>query len=496
MAKIKPSPFILNLLTTTGASVTSVLANIVVMHLFASGLGAEKFGAYSLANRLIAAILPFSTLGVGSGLARYASLHTDDQSRYGYLLSAVYVGVIPSAAFLLFGFGFSEKLTVLLFRTKGYNALFVTVLFLAAGFLFFSILNGFYFGIGKIAEANIWQVMIGTIGPLAIAFSCYRAGNVELILFLTGLLYFGASVPLFFYLLRGVCLTKGKIGNRAWDLLRYCSPRMLAGIALAGLLGSGPFLAPYFGSLKDAGYLAVGQSLFRIAELGTGAFGLVALPKIGQLLSEKRHEFLDDRIVDLFAFIFHLGLFMTLHLVLWSDQIVLVWLGAEYAGAIPLMQVLGLAIGPYLAYVMLRPVIDAVEERAVNTRNLFIAFLISAVSSFFLGRVFGTVGLAIGTALGLSILGFLSLGYLFKSAHLHARSLQFIKVIVLNAGLIMAAMALKNRLVQSTSGIQLILSGGVAELFLLSVYFFSLRKLNFRWTVELEKRLIGYKTNG
>lgn len=497
MKKIKLSPFIRYVLSTAGASILTVFCNIIVIRLLTENFGSEKFGAYSLANRILSTLAPFSTLNAGIALTRFSSITREESSRYAYLLSAFLITSVSSVVILAFGFKFAEGLTLFVFHDKAYYTLLLATLFLIVAYSFFAVLSGFYFGSGQISKTNLWQIFIGVIGPLLIVEICARFARVDLVIFLMGMLYLAAFAPLVFHLCRAVSLKIDwkQIKKSIKELFQYGSPRIPGGLAMAGLLSVGPFLAPHFGSLRDAGYLMVGQSILRVAEIGTGAFGLVVFPKVGQLFSQRRHEFLKERITDIVALVFHVGSFMILHLFLWADQIVLIWLGKGYANVIPLMRVFVLAIGPYMSYVMLYPVIDAIEVKAVNTLNLFVAFFVTLIFSLLAAPRFGAMGLAIGTVAGFLILSLFTLAYIRKICQWDSQAFMLKKVILLNTGLIIGAVILKNWLTSVLEGVELIIVAAAVETLFLLLYCFALWKLNLKWTVELEKRIIGYTEN-
>jgi hypothetical protein len=97
------------------------------------------------------------------------------------------------------------------------------------------------------------------------------------------------------------------------------------------------------------------------------------------------------------------------------------------------MRIIVLALIPYLAYVMLRSVIDAVEVKAINTANLFISLIIGIGFAIFLSLTgMGTTGLAIGTMLGFWTLGILTISYLKRRYHIKIKRNLFWRTIIIN----------------------------------------------------------------
>lgn len=491
---IKLSPFTKDVAFTTITSIVTIFSIIIVTRFLAQGLGSEGFGAYSLTRRILAVICPFVTLQMGIALARYVAISKDDYSKYSYLLSAVILSIVPTCLVLIIGLLFTKEFTLVIFNNAFYSSLFVATLFMVFGYSFYIVLYAFYRGLGQMGKANLWQLASAALCPILISCVYSKSGEVDLIVFLMGIGFFISFIPLAFYIFKIFYQDKQiiKIRVHIKELFLYGLPRVPSGITSAGIFSIGPFLAPYFGSLKDAGYLVVGQSLIRIIEGGLVAFGLVILPKAAQLFAEGKNEFLKERIIDIITFTFHIGLFLTLHFFLFADKIVLVWLGEKYLEAVPLMRILLFTIIPYLIYVMFYSVIDAIEKKAINTYNLYIAFTITLSISFILAKLgFGVIGLAIGMATGFLTIGFLTVCYLWKRYQLRSEELMIKECLFLNIVFIIISFFIKYWLDTIFNALISIISIIiVCEGILLFLYCFILWKLNVRWTIELAKRII------
>jgi O-antigen/teichoic acid export membrane protein len=464
-----------------------------VTRLLAQGLGPEEFGAYSITRRIVTTILPFSTLAMGIGLARYLGIAKNESSkRSAYLLGAV--GIVLSFTLLTITIGLilSPWLSYLIFQHDGYESLFRALLFMIAGCSIYTILYSYYRGIGKMKLANLWQLGVMACGFLLVSILFSHTGNAALIITLFGILY---MITIFFV----VCYSFNayriiqhpkRIIKVTKELFRYGWARTPAGLTFGGLLSIGPLLAPHFGSLKDAGYLVVGQSLFRIVESSVVAFGLVALPKIARLYSEKKEGFIKERLIDLFTFLFQIGLFATLHLCLWSDLIVQAWLGSAYQQAAPLMRIIVLALIPYLAYVMLRSVIDAVEVKAVNSLNLFISLIIGTGAALFLAIIgTGVTGLAIGTMAGFWILGVLTVKYLSRRYSISIQKSFLWNTLILNTIFIVTAFFMHQWIISYGRGLKQLTVALLFEGVLVIIYIILLRSWKVRWIKEIESRI-------
>lgn len=490
--KIKLSPFLKDILLTTITSIFIIISMIFVTRILAKELGPDEFGIYSLARRMVSFVIPFSTISMGVALARYIATSDDEDKRNDYLVSAMLI--VSCVSLLLVGAAFlmSRNLTILIFHSSQYLTLFYCCVFMIVGFGSFTILYAYYRGIQRMDWANLWQVCIIAILPLAIAYAFAQYRNVSLIIILMGLSTYFSIFPLIVIVKKMKMKELKQLRLDIKDLLKYGIPRTPGGVAFAGLLAIGPFLAPYFGSMRDAGYLVIGQSVFIIIEASVVAFGLVALPKVSQIYSEGRIEFLQSRISDILTMIIHLGPFIVIQLFLWSNEIVLIWLGNEYLKAVPIIKIFLVSLCPYLGYVMLRSIIDAIEERAINTLNLFISFGITTLSSLVLGYMgFGVLGLALGVTMGLLSLGVLSTHFLVKRYKLTFNNLELKWIMSANCLFAGVTIITKKYLVSHFDNIMLLIAVLLIGSLLFIFYMWLLYKKDIEWVMQLKTRVFS-----
>src|SRR5439155_26708163 len=132
--------------------------------------------------------------------------------------------------------------------------------------------------------------------------------------------------------------------------------------------------------------------------------------------------------------------FATLQLWLWSGEMTRIWLGPQYDDAVPVIRVIVIGVLPYLLFVTLRSIIDAIEEKAVNTTNLYASLAVTVVIALVLARLgYGAVGLAVATTLGFTLLGTLTFAALWRRVRFDTRPLLVPECLALNALLAVAA---------------------------------------------------------
>jgi O-antigen/teichoic acid export membrane protein len=459
----------------------------------AGRLGPDQFGAYLLANRVVALVLPFSTVAVAVGLPRSVALAREEADRSAYLVGGLILGVLPGLALAVACASIPDVAARLLFGSTPYRDLLRGTLCLLVGYSCYSVLYGYYRGLSRMGTANLWQLLVLGIGPAVVVYNPSGKSGVGRILFLMGLAACAALGALFMPVIAGVRsrAARARLPGALADLSQYGLPRTTGGVALQWLLALGPFMAARHGGMAAAGYLLAGQTVFRIADVATAAFGTVVLPRVVVLQSEGKEEYLRQRINDIVAFICHLGVFATLHLLVWSRPLMLTWLGASYGPAVPVMQIMLTALVPYIAYVMLRSIIDGVERKAVNTLNVCLSLLATSVASYLsLALGLGPAGLAAAAALGLWCLAALSVLFLWKRCQLRTGHLMPGPCAGLNAALLMPSVLMVHLLHNRLSGLTLLTAGAALEGCLLTLYCLVLWRLHARWTTELFHRIL------
>lgn len=290
----------------------------------------------------------------------------------------------------------------------------------------------------------MWQLCIISIGPLILAIVFGQDADASHVVFLFGGLAFLVLPFLAWKFANSVRGVFKYLSGATRELVSFGAPRVPAGFALTGLISSGPLIAPHLGGLEDAALLAVGIAVFRVVEVPFAVFGVVALPRVAYYFGSGNQALIRESVGDLLAFLFHAGLFATLHLWLWSDIIIRFWLGEEYGGAVVYMKIYMLALIPYLSYVLLRSVADAITVKPVNTLAALLALVVGlSVAGVLSLTAVGVTGLAMATVAGLITLGSVMTIYVWYVLRFNLGVLLIKRVILLNIGILLLAWVLK-----------------------------------------------------
>ncbi len=491
ISKLSPSPFLKNIVTTSVTSLCITGSLVFVTAFLAKGLGPQDFGAYSMARRFIANIAPLILLSSGVAVRRYVALTDSESGRLSYVISALMISGCTLLILISTGFVLGEELSIIIFSDISYIKLLYACIVYLCCYSLWGITLSYLFGTQKIQNANLFQLFIGSIFPFTIAYLLAPTTPVNQIVLIFGIGHLACLIILLPEIWKAYHeLTFERIVGSLMILLRYGLPRVPGDFALAGLFSIGPFLAGYYYGIEMAGFFVVAQYVFRIMEAVITSFGLVALPTIAKLLAQGQREHIKENLENLLIMIFHLGIFLTIHLLFWIREIVLVWLGHDYIDAILIMKILILSVSPYLAYVMLRSVVDAIEVRAINTINLLSALIFSVVLSITLHAIgLKSVGIAIGSASGFCLLGILTWLFLSKRFGFKTCNFYIYRIILLNFLMASLVGLAKHFILYGKSGVVILAWGMGVELLLFILYVFILYIHNVQWIIELKKRI-------
>ncbi len=492
--RFSPSPVMRMIFGTFLTSLVVTATTFSVTGTLAGWLGPDRFGGYLLARRLVNTVVPCCTLAMGLAVPRCLATVSERSNRRALLIGGFTLGVLPALLIGAIGLATYGATLQFFFGRAQDRALLAGALVLLIGTSCYGLLYGFYRGQHQMTWANLWQIIVFAIGPAAVVYSPKRPTEAGPILVLMGLVGCMALGPLLLRILDGLRdrATINQLPGALRELWWYGVPRVPGGFALQSILALGPLMALYYGGMADAGYLLAGQAIFSIADVAITSFGIVMLPRIAALQADGQIEYLRERISDVITFVGHVGLYATLHLIVWSRVLILVWLGIAYSDAIPLLRVLLVAVIPYSAFVMLRSIIDGIEHRPVNTVNLGLSLLGAGLASqVTLTYGWGMMGLALSTSLGFWLLALLSVRYVWGRFGLVGDHLMPLKTASANAGFLLPSLVATCLLQSHLGGVALLVCGALMEGILFLAFCAVMCRLKARWMSEVMKRIVS-----
>ena len=367
----------------------TLITNIIVM---VSGLLVYKlatlffsiqgFAEYSLSKRVVSFLYPIFLLGLGIGITRYISISLKDNERIrNIMISSILLIFISSLGVIITFVTFKEKISLLLFNSPKYAFLMFPLALTIVAFLWHSLIYNYYRGKFEIKRANIIQLINLGIIPVVVFFI---SADIAQLFIYNGLFVLIISSLIVLYIVIKEKMYKVVYLNRLIfkemkELFSYSIGRVPGDIGLAALFSLIPIFVTHLSSVKEGGIVAFGISLLNLTASFFATIGVVMLPKIGVLYSEKNYKLIEKymhRTLKVSIFLPFLGVIIFF---IFGDYILKMYVGEEIAAQSSIIKIIFLGTIPYVIYVSSRSIIDAIYEKPYNTINILISLLILLV---------------------------------------------------------------------------------------------------------------------
>jgi O-antigen/teichoic acid export membrane protein len=387
-----------------------VLAStVLILRLAALYWGTTGFGEYALARRTLSLLELPLLLGMGLAVARNTAVSGGSRARGpgagSYLASALLLVGVSGAAAVAALLLLARPLGFLLFGSGEYAGLVRALAVAVPGLLLHTLAYADLRGRVAMVPANVLQALNRGLAPLIVfAIPGLSVGEVVA---LTGALWLGLSTT------RVVRSLSQRPPDWHWrslwagarELARYGAPRVPGEVALGALLALPAILAAHYGGVAVAGFVAVGVSLVNVVGSLFDPVGQIVLPTAAVLFSSGAHDVLrrDVRRLCLIAFVGSATILLALEVL--APAVVTWFLGGEFAPAIPVVRAAALGVVPYVMYVVLRNVLDAVHVRPLNAKNLVVGLSVFLVLA---GAMRSAGAVPVAFTLGLLALGVLT----------------------------------------------------------------------------------------
>ncbi|RUM50242.1 MAG: hypothetical protein DSY47_02210 [Hydrogenothermus sp.] len=369
----------------------TLITNIIVM---VSGLLVYKlatlffsiqgFAEYSLSKRIVSFLYPIFLLGLGVGITRYISISLKDKERIkNIMISSILLVFISSLGVLIIFEVFKEKFSLLLFGSAEYVFLMFPLAVTIIALLWHSLIYNYYRGKFEIKKANIIQLINLGIIPIVVFFI---SRDVAQLFIYNGLLVLIISSLIVLYIvikekMYKVVYLNQLIFREMKELFSYNIGRVPGDIGLAALFSLIPIFVTHLSSVKEGGIVAFGISLLNLTASFFATIGVVMLPKIGVLYSEKNYELIKKYMHKILKVSIFLSLLGVIIFFIFGDNILKMYLGKEIAAQSSVIKIIFLGTVPYVIYVSLRSIIDAIYTKPYNTINVLVSLLILLILS-------------------------------------------------------------------------------------------------------------------
>ena len=465
-----------------------------VYRLIAFDFGQDEVGQYSLIKRIITFLTPLLLLGFGIGLPRYLSLFPSTPKRAAYLQTG---GAIALAATIIFSFVAEMNrawFALVFFGSETYANLIPPFLLLLVGMIFYGIIYAFLRGYLMVNTFNYFRIITIAILPIAVLI-LFSKSSIGFIIGLTGIATIVLSLPFLFFLRKELIwrCSKKQLGEALKELVGYSIPRMGGSFAFLGIISLGPILTAHFGLMRQVAYLSLSQNLlFAFAALIT-PLGLILLPKICNLMSQKRDHEIKANIDFLIGAVIQGSIFITVQAIIFSDLGIYFWLGPEFSAAVPITQIVFSSALFYLFYAVVESILDAVCAKPKNTVNLLISLIVFLTAIGLLvpiGWFSPAVSLAVAFSVAVVCLGslsYISVREIFPQQG-HSDFFYFWTALSVNALLALAALAVKPLLIVN------FYIWAIFEMILGIAYLAILWRLDMKWLKEFPGKIMLIKS--
>jgi len=386
-------------------------ASIVLLKLAAQVLGVVGFGEYTLSRRAIGFLYLPLVMGLGIAAPRYVAISRagalPGYSASSFAVVTLTVGLLPTVIVIALMNLSPAGASTILFGNASMIRLVPAATLALGGLAIHILVYAVFRGEGQIKLASILQLL--TFGIVPVAAFLLAPQDAGAVLKATGATWIAMNgIPLLILLARekGHSSTIRSLSDHLRLLLRFGIPRVPGDFALVGL-----FALPALVALRAHGVVAAGQfsaalSFLTIVSSVFAPVGLVILPRasaqaaMGDLAGLRR---LVLRILSggmiLVIIAVAIGELLIPAFVRW-------YFGPEFVAAVPVFRACLLGAIPYVVYVLLRNILDALDVRALNSRNLIITLVLLVtlclLNTDIMSMAFSLVG-------ALTLLGILSL---------------------------------------------------------------------------------------
>lgn len=376
----------------------------------ARSLSAGAVGEYALIRRSQYLLQPITLLGLTVAVPRYLPFHKDpaDQAYISTFGLAVVMGA--SLIVAVFVLGRLDWVAATLFGGAEERHLAAAFAPLIVSLGLHSYLYSYFRGTMDMRSANRLDLANSALVPLAAMLLFGVHGITAVVMGMAGgmaAISVFLGLPLWKHL--GPALRGKPRQGITGSLLAYGLPRIAGDLALAGLVTGPPVLVAHAATMAEVGSFAVAQNLLMVIGAALAPLAIVLLPRVGDRLAAgdltavtRGNRLLFHALVDTSAYVL-------LHLFVFGDVLVRLWVGDELRGATQLVYLAAPAIPFYAQYLVFRSTLDASTAKPLTTLNLFAGFATFALLYFVLRPL--ALPVAVVTSLALA-LGYMVVGAL------------------------------------------------------------------------------------
>jgi O-antigen/teichoic acid export membrane protein len=352
--------------------------------------GDAGFGAWALTRRLLSFMVPLIICGIEISIPRSVARHLtlapkDSSAAYfdaGMLIVGAGLGV-ASVVLLLW----RDAVAVLVFGDAAQVPLVLPLWALLVGYCVYFPCYAYLRGKMRITEASFAHLIMYGALPLIPLYLVPSSAPSALLAM--GGLSLAFALTCIVAVRSGESRSSQQLGTVVRQLVTYGMPRMYASFGLMALMTLPPVLVAHRDGIAEAGIVAFGVTLVGLAASVVTPIGVTLLPFAtrtaasgdGAALTRLVHR------IELAALL--VGGAIAIVLFALAPLIASVFLATPHEGANGLLRICALGIVPYVYFVCVRNLLDAIAVRSIATWAVLIALVTFILASVALVGVVG-----------------------------------------------------------------------------------------------------------
>ena len=360
------------------------LSGILILKFAADLLGPAGFGEYSLTRRATGLLYLPLVMGLGIAAPRYIAIARagamEGFTESAFATATLSAGLLPPLIIALLlnlspGFG-----AFVLFGTSSLAYLVPPATIALAGIALHSMVYAVYRGRSEMRFANTLQIIDIAIVPV-FAFAV-APHNAAAVLTVTGASWLAVSAIALVHVLyrertewRGIATLKEHLAV----LLRFGLPRVPGEFALVGLFAIPTLLAVRAHGVIPAGQFSAALSLLTMAAGAFAPVGLVVLPRASAQAATGDLPGLRRLVLRILVG----GILLATAGVVIGELLIPAFIkwyfGTAFLPAIPYFRAILLGTIPYAVYILMRSILDALDVKALNSRNLIVSLCVVVI---------------------------------------------------------------------------------------------------------------------
>lgn len=361
-----------------------MISSVVLLKLTVMLLGPLGFGEYALSRRAVNLLYLPLMMGLGIAAPRYIAIvragALKGYAQSSFVVATLAAGLLPAFIVALLLNLAPESGALLLFGSRSLAHMIPPATIALAGIALHGVVYAVYRGQSKLRFANALQIVDFVIVPLAVFAVVER--TAASVLEATGVAWLVFS---------GLALVHIVMSERTgWQglvsvrqhlrvLLKFGLPRIPGEFALVGLFAVPALIAVRAHGVVVAGEFSAAMSILTIAAGVFGPVGLVILPQASAQAATGDLEGVRRLVLKILVG----GILLAVAGVIAGELLIPLFVrwffGEEFAPAIPIFRACLIGAIPYVAYVLLRNILDALDVKALNSRNLIVSLAVLTI---------------------------------------------------------------------------------------------------------------------